>query len=138
MNWLKRLFSKQVPSDAGSVSRSLSGKRVALAVVDNPKGSIIMDMSGGDTGGAGGVTPKMIHDFIKQDLSRYPHLRAKAAAIQEIVILSDEHVSSGNYAQDMTQCYLKHMRSGGWAEPESLHIFEILLADVTVYIAYAT
>jgi hypothetical protein len=80
----------------------------------------------------------MIRDFIQKDLARYPELRAKAAAIQEIVIVTDESVSSSDYAQNMTQLYLKHMRRGGWESPEGLHIFETHLAQVTVYIAYGT
>jgi hypothetical protein len=107
---------------------------VALAVVSNPQGGKMMDVSSGGSG----VTEKMVRDFIEKDLGRYPEHRAKANAIKEIVILTDEPISSRTYSQDMTQCYLKHMNAGGWARPEGLHIFETHLAQVTVYIAYGT
>ena len=109
-------------------------KNVALAVVDNPSGTIVMDVSGGGT--SGGVTEKMVRDFIQKDLARYPELRGKAAAIQEIAIVTDESISSGNYAQDMTQAYVRRMGAGGWERPEGLHIFETHVAQVTVYVAY--
>ena len=137
MSWFSRLFSKSKPSAVQRSPRSLSGKRVALAVVDNPSGAKIIGMSSGG-GVASGVTTKMVRDFIEEDLVRYPELHTHAVAIQDIVILTDEDISSANYAQDMTQCYLKHMGAGDWAKPEGLHIFETLIAQVTVYIAYGT
>ena len=135
MSWFGKLFGAQAKTVAMRSSPSLAGRNVALAVFDNPSGAIVVDMSGG---AGGGVTEKMIRDFIQKDLARYPELRAKAAAIQEIVIVTDESVSSSDYAQNMTQLYLKHMRRGGWESPEGLHIFETHLAQVTVYIAYGT
>ena len=80
----------------------------------------------------------MIRDFIQKDLARYPELRAKAAAVEEIIIVTNEKISSEDYAQDMLHCYVKHMESGGWAPPSGLHIFETLLGPVKVYIAYGT
>jgi hypothetical protein len=136
MNWFSRLFGGKQEPVASQPSRSLAGRNVALAVVDNPGGAVILDMSGG--GAAGGVTEKMIRDFIQKDLARSPELRAHAAAIQGIAVVTDESISSSNYAQDMTQAYLKHMRQDGWARPGGLHIFETHVAHVTVYIAYGT
>lgn len=105
-----------------------------MAVVNNPHGTIVIGMSGGSE--VEGITERMVLDFIEKDLARYPALRTKAAAIQDILIVSDESISSGSYAQDMTQAYLRHMHARGWESPEGLHIFEIRLAQVTVYIAY--
>jgi len=117
-------------------SQLLQGKNVALAVVDNPGGTIVIDMTG--DGAPKGVTEKMIRDFIKQDIARYPELSSKAAAIEEIDIVTDENISSANYAQDMMQAYIKRMTIGGWEKPDGLHIFETHVAQVTVYIAYGT
>ena len=112
------------------------GKNVALAVVDNPKGAIVLDASKGGDLTSDGVTPSMVRDFIEKDLARYPELRTKAASIEEVVVVSDESISSGNYAQDLMQCYVRRMRSGGWDSPKGLHIFETFLGSVRVYIAY--
>lgn len=136
MSWFNTLFGGKKKTASSRSSRSLAGRNVALAVVDNPGGAIVMDMSGGGT--SGGVTEKMIRDFIQKDLARYPELRGKAAAIQEIAIVTDESISSANYAQDVTQAYLRHMGAGGWEKPEGLHIFETHVAQITVYIAYGT
>ena len=111
-------------------------KNVALAVVINPGGTIVLDGSSGGAGSGEGVSDNIVRDCIERDLTRYPELRAKAAAIDEIVIVSDEDVSSSDYAQDMMQCYVRRMEAGGWARPEGLHIFETFLGPVTVYIAY--
>lgn len=111
-------------------------RNVALAVVDNPGGAKILSVSQSGIEGGGSVTAGMVRDFIQKDLARYPELRAKAAAIQDVVILTDERISSANYAQDMMQCYVRHMNAGGWARPGGLHIFEMHLGPATVFIAY--
>jgi len=113
------------------------GKRVALAVVVNKAGVVVVSVAGdGTVDSSGDVTPAVVRDLIEKDLARYPELRSKAAAIDEIVILSDEAVSPSSYAQDMMQCYVRQMAAGGWAEPEGLHIFESFLGPVVVYTAY--
>ena len=134
MSWLNKLFGDKQKPAASRPSRSLAGKNVALALVHNPGGTFILNASGDTV--AGGVTEKMVRDFIRSDLARYPELRAKAAAVQEVVIVSDATVSFSDYAQDMTAAYLRYMNQGGWARPGGLHIFETILAQVRVYIAY--
>ena len=111
-------------------------KNVALAVVVNPSGAMVIDATRAAPGT--GVSPAMVRDFIEKDLTRYPDLRPKAAAIEEIVILSNEPISSDNYAQDMTRCYVKHMLDHDWQHPEGLHIFETFLGPIVIYIAYGT
>ena len=110
-------------------------RNVASAVVVNPGGAIVIDASHGGID-SGGVNESMVRDFIQKDLAKYPELRAKAAAIQDIVIQSDGNVSSADYAQDMMQRYVQNMNGKGWARPEGLHIFETFLGSVVVYVAY--
>ena len=114
-----------------------------MALVANPQGVVIMPLVANPEGvamlggGVGeGVTEAMVRNCIEQDLARYPEHRAKAAAIQDILIVADESVSSDSYAQDITEAYSRHMRAGGWDEPDGLHIFETNLPLVTVYVAY--
>jgi hypothetical protein len=109
------------------------GKNVALAVVMNPSGALIISGGAGDS-----INEDSVRKWINQDLQRYPELRSKVAAIEKIVILNDEKISSADYAQGMTNCYLRQMAVNSWAQPEGLHIFEMLLGPVTVYIAYGT
>ena len=93
-----------------------------------------MNMSGGDD--TCGVSEEMVRNFLRQDMERYPELSEYVKSIQNIFIISEESISSINYAQDMSQCYSKYMAMGGWNRPERLHIFEISIAHITVYIAY--
>ena len=110
MGWFSKLFGKHKASGGQRPSRtSTGGKRVALAAVVNPQGALVIGMFDDSSGSGSGITEKMVRDFIDKDLRRYPELRTKAAAIQEIVIVSDEPISSSAYAEDMTRCYLKHM-----------------------------
>ena len=110
-------------------------RNVALAVVVNPEGAIVINASHGGIDSRV-VNESMVRDFIHKDLARYPELRAQAAAIQDIVIQSDGSVSSSNYAQEMIQCYVRSMNANGWARPDGLHVFETFLGSVVVYVAY--
>lgn len=146
--WLSSLFGKSgkaheetSPSSSKTVkapeapSRRLAGKQVALAVVVNPGNATIIGMSGNEIT-SGGVSEQMIRDFINKDVKRFPDLQSNVDDIEEIMIVSDERISSENYAQDMARCYLKYMNSGDWASVGNLHVFETFIASVTVFIAY--
>lgn len=152
MGWFRNLFAGR-KTHRGAKSPSLSGKsasidarasgqpslrrkNVALAVVMNPTNAVIIDAVGHGSSAGSGMSAGMVRDFIVKDLKRYPDLCAAADAIEEIFISTDESISPSSYAQDMTRCYLKHMRAGGWAAPEGLHIFETFVGPVTVYVAY--
>ena len=113
-------------------------KKVALAVVVNPQGVLVIDGSKSSGATCSGVSESMVRGFIEKDVARYPELREKAAGIEEIVITGDENISMANYAQDMTKCYVKRMQAGGWAVPGGLHIFETIMASVKVFVAYGT
>jgi len=115
-------------------ARGTSSKNVALAVIVNPQNAAIFNTAGGGAGE--GVSEDMVRDWIERDLTRYPEHRSKAAAIEDVVIVTDESVSSDNYAQDVADAYTRYMRAGGWAQPDGLHIVEMDLALATVYIAY--
>lgn len=135
MSWIARLFGRRQASAKGSLPRA-RGKRVALAVVVNLGGAIVIDAAGRGGGSSGGISTEMVRSFIDQDIDGNPHLRSKAAAIEEIVIMTDEKISSSAFDQDMAKCYLKHMRANGWACVGRLHVFETFIASVTVYVAY--
>lgn len=111
------------------------GKHGALAVVMNSTGVAIF-APGSSTDDS--INENMVRQWITQDLERYPELRAKATAIEEFVILSNETISPINYAEDIKNFYVTQMEANNWATPDGLHIFETFLGPVTVYIAYGT
>lgn len=109
-------------------------KNVALAVVVFPNGVLMP---------AGTIQNQdMIRKIIEQDLQSHPDLRAKAEAIEDIFIVSNEKISSKNERQDMLHCYVRHSAANGWARSNGLHLTKALLptdsGTVTVYVAYGT
>ena len=117
--------------------QDLAGRNVALAVVVNPTGALLIGESSDGADPTESVTQEMVMEFIDRDLDRHPQLCAKVDAIHDVVILTDQRISEEDYAEDMAQCYVRHMEAGEWAPADGLHIFERLVGPITVYVAYA-
>jgi hypothetical protein len=109
------------------------GKNVALAViVVNPFAPSSVSQR------VGTINQDTIRTMINQFLEAHPQERAKAAAIEEIVIVSNEDISEANYSDDITDCYIRHMETNDWARPNSVGIISSSANWFTVYIAYGT
>jgi HEAT repeat protein len=129
------------PAPTTTVASSLASlentraKQGAVAAVMNSTGVAIL-APGSSSDDA--VNEDMVRRWIDQDLERRPELRAQAAAIEEIAILTNVDISPLTYAEDMMNCYVAQMDANNWATPEDLHVFEAYMGPVTVYIAYGT
>jgi hypothetical protein len=140
MGFLKKLFGSKQSTASPTTDepvRSLRGKCGAVAVVMNSAGVAVFD-PGLSVDEEDSVNEDMVRQWVNQDLERYPDLRAKAAAIEEIAILSNESISPTNLAEDMKNCYVAQMEANNWATPDGLHVFEAFLGPLTVYVAYGT
>jgi hypothetical protein len=79
----------------------------------------------------------LVRKWIEQDLKRTPELRSRADAIEQFVVVADEHVAVETYAQDMASLYQRLAYTHQWRPVGRLHIFEILSVG-RAYIAYPT